>query len=161
MKNAYLAEAKGMKQAFAPADLNGGATTGARIGLKNGSRVAVVVDMGSSTGASVNFTLRQHDAASSGNSKDLEVANPYYHKVDGDTKFTKIEPSTESASYDLSSLFAADGGLVVFEVVEDQLDTDNGFAWFSLDVGDPGAAKVFAAAYVMEADKEPAYELDL
>jgi hypothetical protein len=161
MKNANLAEVKGLKQAFAPKDLNGAATTGARISLKEGDRVAVVISLGTSTAAAVVATLRQHDAATSGNSKDLEVDNLYFHKAGAATKFTKVQPSAAAAAYTLSSIFAADGGIVVFEVEGSQLDINGGFNHFSVNLNDTTAAKLAAAVYVLNADGSPAYELDL
>ncbi len=161
MKNANLAEVKGLKQAFAPKDLNGAATTGSRISLKEGDRVAVVISLGTSTGAAVVATLRQHDAATSGNSKDLAVANHYFHKAGAATAFTKVEPTVEAADYTLSSLFAAAGGIVVFEVEASQLDINGGFSHFSVNLNDSTAAKLASAVYVLNADGAPAYELDL
>lgn len=161
MKNAYLAEDKGLKAAGVPADLNTAGLTGARISLAKSQRMAVVVHMGGSTAATASFTLRQHDAASGGNSKDLEVSNPYYVKASADTKFTKVDPASAAATYDLSATFAGDSGVVVFEVLESQLDVSGGFDHFSINIADPAAAKIFSAVYVAEMSTLPAYEQDL
>lgn len=107
-ENANLAELEGMKQAFAPADLDT-AQTGARIAVKEGDRVAVVLSMGTSTAATVQVTMKQHNAASGGTTKDLSVANNYYHKAGSATSFTKVTPSSPAALVDVSTQFAADG----------------------------------------------------
>lgn len=161
MKNSFLAEHKGLKLGVLPADLNSSGATGERIALDAAHRIAIAVVMGDSTGATASFTLRQHDAASSGNSKDLEVDNNYYHKAGAATSFTKVEPSAASASYDLSSVFGSEEGIVVFEVEGAQLDVENGFDHVSINIADPTAAKVMGVLYVSEPDKMPAYELDL
>lgn len=157
-----LAEKIGLKQAGVPADLNTTGLTGARIKLDKGYRCAVIVSMGDSTGATVEATLRQHDAPSAGNSKDLDSSNPYYHKVGAATSFTKVEPSVAAALKDLSSLFAADEGIAVIEVRAEELDINGGFAYFSVDVANPGAAKIFAVEYALHEVKfSPASELSL
>lgn len=161
MNNAYLGENKGLKIGVLPADLNTSGATGERVFLKEGKRLAIVVQMGDSTGATAEFTLRQHDAATSGNSKDLSIDNPYFHKAGAATSFTKVEPSAAAATYDLSSIFAAEEGIVVFEVVEDQLDVENGFGYVSVNITDPAAAKVMGVLYVMEMENKPAYSIDL
>lgn len=147
--NHLLLEKQSIKLAHLPVDLNTAAITGARISLAKGDRVAVVVQMGTSTAATVQVTLRQHNAATSGTSKNLSVDNPYYHKAAAATVFTKVEPTSAAAVYDVSSIFAADSGILVLEVLAEQLDVDGGFAWFSVDIADSGAAKLASTAYVL------------
>lgn len=160
--NQYLAEEKGLKTAVAPVDMNTAAITGARIKLEKGHRCAVAIHMGTSTAATVQVTLRQHNAATSGTSKNLVVDNSYYFKAGAATSFTKVEPSAAAALIDVSTAFAADGGILVVEVESAQLDTNGGFAWFSVDIADSGAAKLVSAVYVLgEVKNAPAYELAL
>lgn len=160
--NALLMEKQNIKQVMAPVDMNTAAITGARIGLKTGDRVAVVLAMGDSTSATVTATLNQHTAASAGSSKVLSVANPYYHKVDAATTFTKVVPGAAASSFDVSSLFANDPGTVVFEILAEQLDVDGGYAWFSVDFADSAAAKLGAAIYVVSDCRHlPAYSVAL
>lgn len=147
-----------LKQLGAPVDLNTAAVTGARIKLDKGNRLAFIVSMGGSTGATVEFTLQQHNAASAGTSKALSVANPYYHKVAAASVFTKVEPSSAASVYDLSTLFAADEGIAVLEVLAEDLDVQGGFYWASLNIADSGAAKIGSVLYaVHESYFEPAY----
>ena len=156
--NALLLENKNLKVAFAPVDLNTAAITGARIGLQKGGRVAAIISMGTSTAATVQVTLRQHNAASSGTSKNLVVDNPWFHKAGAATSFSKVVPSSAAALVDASTQFASDGGLLVVEILAEQLDVDGGFAWFSIDVADGAAAKLGAGVYVLSDVRHlPAY----
>lgn len=157
----FLAEYVGLK-AEAPVDMNTAAITGARTKIAKGDRLAFVVNMGGSTAALVQMTLRQHNAASSGTSKDLSVANPYYKKVGAATSFTKVEPTSAAALYDLSSDFAGAAGMVVLEVLAEDLDINNGYAWVSLDMADSTAAKLVSVVHVLGKVKEkPAYSIAL
>lgn len=152
MKEAYLAEKTIIKSAFDPVDLNTAAVTGARIKMDKGDRLAIVVNMGDSTSATdVSFFLKQHNAASSGTTKALSVDNPYFTKVAAATSFTKTVPAVPQVDgdYDLTSLFANDQGMVIFEVLAEDLDVNNGFAWVSIDTADAGAGKIGSAVYIM------------
>lgn len=154
----YLGEKITFKQVAAPADLNGAAVTGARIKLDKGFRVAVVATFGDSTAAATDFTMQQHDAASGGNSKVVATSNPYFHKVAAATTFTKV--AVDNASNVVPTVLAGDEGILVFEVLAEDLDVNSGFAWFSLNVADSTAAKVMGAVYVVHNVKgTPAYEL--
>ena len=162
MSNYLFAEENGLKVAFAPVDLNTAAVTGARVKLDTSYKVAVLIDMGTSIAAVVQVTLRQHNAASAGTSKDLASAKPYYHKAGAATSFTKVEPTVAAALKDVSSIFAANGGLLVLEVDASELDINNGFAWFSVDVADSTAAKLGGGVYILNDTKyEPAHLLAL
>ena len=159
---AFLMEKANLKQVVLPVDLNTAAVTGARVSIKGCKRIAFVVSMGDSVGATTQFTLRQHNAAAAGTSKDLSVANLYYKKAGTATKFTKVEPSVAAAMYDLSADFAAEEGIAVFEVLEEDLDVNNGFAWVSMDIADSGAAKLASVLAVLGGpDILPAYSQDI
>jgi hypothetical protein len=156
----FLMEKSNLKQAFAPVDLNTAAITGARVSLKEAKRVAIALSLGSSTAAEVRVTLRQHDAASGGTSKNLEIANRYFHKAGAATVFTEVEPSVAAALYNLDAIFAANGGIVVFEVLAEDLDVNGGFDHISVDIADAGAAKIGAGIYVLHnLDIKPGYEV--
>lgn len=159
LENQKLAECIGLKAVSEPVDMNTAAITGARIGLAQGYKVAVVLHVGDSTGATVQFTLKQHTAASGGTSANLSVDNVYYKKVGAATSFTKVEPSSAAAMYDLSTDLAAEPGIVVFEVDGAQLT--EGYTHFSVDVADSGASKHFSGIYHLATKFEPAYALSL
>lgn len=159
-------EYNNVKEVAAPADLNGAAVTGARISLAKGNRCVVMLHFGDSTAAVVTPSFQQHDAASGGNSKALNVQMNYYHKADGATSFTKVEVRPDdsglSDSVDLASVFAGDGGIVVFEFLAEQLDADGGFDHMSVNVADSTAAKIMSGKYILrDVDKVAAYDQDL
>jgi hypothetical protein len=159
MQNQYLAEHSVLKLQ-GPVDANGG-VTGDRINLDVSSRIAIVIQLGSSAASTVEATLRQHDAAAAGNSKDLEVANKYYYKAGAALSFTKVEPTANAALYDLSAEFSTDGGILVLEVAGEDLDVNGGFNHVSVDLASSGVAKDVAILHVGHASfKKPAFEVE-
>lgn len=158
MKNSLLLETSNLKQSFAPIDLNAAGATGERVSMAASQRIAIVISLGASLASTVSIALKQHDAASAGNSKILELTNPYFVKAGTATKFTKVDVETAEDTYDLSTTFSTVGGLVVFEVLSEDLDVNNGFSHISVDIAAAGAAKVGAAVYVLGDNRfHPAY----
>lgn len=141
---AYLLEKYNAKPCVVPVDMNDAAVTGTRFNMKEQDRVAFIFTMGASTSAVVTFALKQHDAASSGTTKALSVDNPYFVKAGAATVWTRTDPASATDTYDLSTTFAAAAGSVVFEVLSEQLDILNGFAWVSITALDSTAAKLCA-----------------
>jgi hypothetical protein len=161
MESLFL-EKNTLKQVALPADLNAAPVTGARIKLDKGYRCAVKLSFGDSTGAAVTVSFQQHDAATGGNSKAVNVQTNYYVKAGAATSFTKTEIRPDDAglsdSVDLAAQFGSDEGLVVFEFLPEFLDVQNGFAYLSVNVADSTAAKVMAGEYIVCGLKqEPAY----
>ena len=152
-------EVHNIKSAFLPVDMNTAAITGDRVSMAGADRVAIMIHMGDSTAATVQFTLRQHNAATAGTSKDLSVDNVYYKKAGTATSFTKVSPVAAAALYDVGTDFASQEGVVVFEVLSEQLDNDNGFNWVSVDAADSAAAKLGSAVYILRNVRNmPAYD---
>lgn len=140
---AFLMEIANAKVTVDPVDFNTAAVTGVRVPVKGYDRVTFIAVVNSATSATARtFTLRQHNAASSGTSKDLSVSNPYYHKVAAATSFTKVVPSSATAAYDLLALIGDDKAIVVFEVLAEDLDVTNDFNYVSVDTADSGAASI-------------------
>ena len=161
MKEQFLLEQVNLKAAV-PVDMDAAAFAGPRVSLKEGYRLAIICNMGDSVGAAVTFTLKQHNAASGGTSKDLEVANLYYKKAGAATSFTKVEPTVAAAAYNLAADFAAQEGIVVFEVLAEDLDVEGGFTHVSIEAADSGAAKLLSVVHVLHNVKhKPAYEIAL
>lgn len=132
-----------------------------RVKMSKGDRLAIILNMGDSVAAVVDATLKQHNAASAGTSKDLSIANPYYKKAGTATVFTKVEPSSASANYVLTPDFAAQEGQVVFEVLSEDLDMNNGFAWVSIVLADTTAPKLVSVLHVAHKLREtPGYAID-
>lgn len=159
---AFLMEKYNIKQVAGPVDGNTAAITGTRVGMKGYRRIAFVIQLGDSTTAlAVTPTLRQHNAASGGSSKDLSVANPYFKKVGAATKFTKVEPTVAAAAYDLTTDFANDEGILVLEVLAEDLDVNNNFSHVSVDLADTGAAKMVSVLAFCEGGAKPIYGTDV
>jgi hypothetical protein len=155
----FLLEDKGIKQAFLPVDLNTAAVAGERV--KAEDRVSIVVAMGDSTGATVQISLKQHNAASGGDSKALSIANKYYKKAGAAKSFSKVEPEVAADAYDLSADFAAEEGVVVFEVLPEDLDVNGGFSHVSVEIADSGAAKLASGLYIVDCKFKPAHSVEL
>jgi hypothetical protein len=149
MDNHFLLEEYNAKQAIIPVDLNTGANAGARVSLANHKRVAVVVTLGDSTAAVVGISFQQHNAATAGTSKALSIANKYFVKAGAAVVFTQVEPSVAASSFDLAVDFASQEGIVVFEILAEDLDVEGDFSHISVDIADTTAAKVGAAVYIL------------
>lgn len=145
---AFLAEKVNLKTLTLAVDGNTAAITGGRVSMKGCKRVSLVVQMADSTSALVQFSLKQSNAATSGTTKALSIANAYYYKADTATFFTKVEPGSATDAYDLSTQFANAEGIVVFEVLAEDLDVNNDFAWVSVDIADTTAAKLLTVLAV-------------
>jgi hypothetical protein len=161
--NEFLMEKANMKVIADPVDFNTAAITGGRIGMKGYDRITIMLIMNGGTSiTNRTFDLKQHNAASSGTTKALSVDNPYYHKVGSATKFTKVTPASATDSYDLLTLIGDNKSVIVFEVLAEDLDVNNNFAWVSINAGDSGAASLGTIiAFAHEPGTKPAYSLDL
>jgi len=158
MKNNYLLEEGTIKEAFLPVDLNTAPVVGARIGMAKTGRVAIAITMGTSVAALVQFTFKQHNAATGGTSKVVAIANTYYVKAGAATSFTKVEPTVAASMVDLSTDFATNGGTVVFEILAEDLDVDGNFSHISVELADTAAAKLGSGLYIVDDCKfKPAY----
>ena len=157
----FLAEKRNFKIVGGPVDLSTAANGGARVSMKNAERIAFLVIIAAGAAATLQMTLRQHNAASAGTSKDLAVSNPYFTKVGAETKFTKVVPGADVALYDLGTLVGTGQALVILEVLAEDLDRE-GFTHVSLDLADAGAsARLGAILASVESDKMPAYSIDI
>jgi hypothetical protein len=155
---AFLAEKLNLATGLVPVDLNTAANPGLRISMKNAKRVSFVVIMGASTAAVTDFTFQQHNAASAGTTKVLAHDNPYYHKTSAVSVFTKVVPGS-AVSNIVPTAFASLGGVIVFEVLAENLDVEGNFAWVSLDIADSTAAKLGAVIAIVDEDLHPAYAI--
>jgi hypothetical protein len=162
MDNHFLLEEYNAKQAIIPVDLNAGANAGARVSLAKHKRVSVVITLGDSTAAAVDVSFQQHNAASGGTSKALSIANKYFHKAGAATSFTQVEPTAAASSFNLASQFASQEGIVVFEILAEDLDVNGDFSHISVDIADTTAAKVGAAVYILrDGSFTPNYSVDV
>lgn len=133
-----------------PIDLATGNNTGHRLHLRNYGGVAVVACFNNGTAAQApTIVFREHTAASSGTSRDLDVVTVYHKKeeaaLDGDETWTRV---TQTAG-DITNADWDDANevLLVAEVEAEKLSDD--CEWISVDIADTGTAQVGAVFYVM------------
>jgi hypothetical protein len=157
---AFLAEKKGLKQGVL-ASVNATPAVGERIELKELKRVAILVQVAAAASAVLSLSLKQHNAASAGVTKGLEIANAIFHKVGAATSFTKVEPAVASDVVDVFALAGADKALVVVEVLQEDLDVNGDFNYISADIVGDATARIVGIAYVGDAEYCPAYALSL
>lgn len=149
-----------------PVDLAGGAQTGRRVRLRQGTGVAFVyiADVGTA-GEDVDLDVQEHNAASSGTSQDLDVVTYFYKKQDttnntlsNDETWTKVT-QTAASEVDLGAEEGENEMIAVVEVQANQL-SDN-FEWVSVNTTDAGGTAgklgtVLAIVYDLNAMRTPA-----
>ncbi|MCK5882757.1 MAG: hypothetical protein KAG61_03645 [Bacteriovoracaceae bacterium] len=138
--NTYFSEDNGMK-VMAPVDCTGG-LTGEVISLANTDSVAISLNFGTSTSATVAAALKQFDGTTT---KALEIKSAYYIKKDAETVFTKVELNSDAI--DLADL-ADVKGHVIIEVMASDLDHNNGFYGVSVNLTNGAIAKLVAVEYI-------------
>ena len=144
-----------------PVDLATGANTGHRIHMENYGGICFVGYIAVGTAAeNPVFNLQEHDAATAGNSQDLDVVVEYFEKtelaLDGDETWARTAQTADAAVTDVTWDDAGQT-LVAFQVFAEQL-TDT-FEWLSVDVADPGTAHlgcVFAIMFDLKIQRAPA-----
>ncbi len=145
-----------------PVDLAAGASTGARIHLKNYDSVAFVFYKATGGAAEApTLTLQEHTANTGGTSTNLAVIDTYYQKeeatLDGDETWTKVT-QTAAATVTDADWDDANEVMVVFEVHADQLSS--GYEWVSVNIDDPGTtaqvAGLLAIGYNLRQQRTPA-----
>lgn len=146
----------------APVDLAGGAVTGQRVRLRQGTGVAFVyvADAGTA-GEDVDLDVQEHNAASSGTSQDLDVVTHFYSKrgttLDNDEQWVK---STQTAGSEVD-LGADEGENTVLAVVEvSSASLSDGFEWVSVNTTDSGSTAgklgcVLAIVYDLHVQRSP------
>jgi hypothetical protein len=112
--------------------------TGNRVHLKGAEGVTIVIFTGVGTaGGDLHIDLQEHDAATSGNSQDLDIIDHYYLKaavdLDGDDTWTKVE-QTAASEIDFSATSAEEEIIAVVEVQASSLS--DGFEWISVNYPD-------------------------
>lgn len=129
---------------IAPPAATNGVVTGQRIHLKNATGITIVLIAGvASAGDDLQIDVQQHDAASAGNSKDLDVVTVAHLKdalaMANTETWTSITQSAASevaiaASYNTD----IHQNILVVEVQSTDLDRANGYEWVSVNVPDLG-----------------------
>lgn len=148
------------------ADLAAGANTGARVHMKNYGGLCVAAYMGAVSAGTDTFVpdVQQHNAATSGTSKDLDSVTQWYIKfettLDGDEAWTRVTQSAASEISLTGATYAATQVLVAAEIDIDALDTAGGYEWISLDLPDAGtggtrAGCIFYIPYGLKVNRRP------
>lgn len=141
-------------------DLNAAAITGARVGLSKFDKVCVLIAVKAATSPVDEFTLKQHTAVSGGTSKVLSTINPHYIKLLTADIWTKVEPASARSLLDMSATFGNGAAMLAIEVRGDELDQDNGYGWFSVDIADSTAAQLGMGLYILQDPRNaPAYNV--
>ena len=146
------------KTGLTPSDIGASAAESARLDLKKLNRVTVTVALGTGTGTTLDFSLKQHDAAAAGNSKALTSTLPYYYAADVDAAMTRVDAG---GALDADGNLDTAAGIVEVPVHLDDMDADNGFHWASLEIAASGTARIVSMVYHCDTKNKPAYEIEL
>jgi hypothetical protein len=124
-----------------PIDLAAGANTGIRVPMRNYDRVVFVffAEIGTASEDPV-ITLRQADAVTSGNVKNLTAITKVWQKENAGAlppDWTVIDQAA-AATY-TSATGGESNQLIVIEVEASSLDVANGFDHVAIDVADTGS----------------------
>jgi len=134
-------------------DANGGAESG-RIDLSKCNKLQFEVQLAAGVATTCSLNLRQHDAPSAGNSADLVSTVPHYKKTDAETSFTRVDANVAAVS-ELDTV----AGTVLVEVYKE--DLQDGYRYVSLQVANPGAARIVSVSAHLDAKEKPAYQVEL
>lgn len=144
----YLIERTNITAALAPNNYTGAAGAGDWASFQNYHKCLIVIQTGAWAGGTAAVTLDQATTAAGGSTKTLGFSR-YYSKLNTAAAYT--ETAATSDTFDLS----AANTIYAIDVKDDDLDVDNAFDFFQLDVASPGANDDFySAIYIMY---EPAY----
>lgn len=160
MKECFLAEKALPKVIIGNVDLNTAANTGLRIDIKQFERVSFIITLAAGTTTTTHsIALKQHTVATSGTPLALAVSNPYFHKIGAALKFTKVDVTTDTDTYDLHTLLGDSASIVIFEVLPEQLT--QGYRWVSLDIADAGGSQLGSVLAIGHNCKmNPAYAVE-
>jgi len=147
-----------VKVGTGPIDLDAGNNVGARIDMQKFKRVTFIAFAAAgTTPSSHTFSFKQHTAATAGTTAVLSHMNPYFHKLNAETVFTKVQPTVAADAYDLDTLVGDAKYVIVFEILSE--DLTDGYRWVSLDQSDSGGAQLGGIIAVgHSADFKPAYD---
>lgn len=150
LPNNFLAEVVNLCQGFLPVDMASGANDGDYVSLKNYRRCAVILfkEVGTA-GNDPTITLTQAlNVAGSGTTKTLEVKRVWKKQaatnllaVTQYTKSTPADPATNdtfSTNTWTNSELGEQAGIIIVEVMAEDLDIDNGYDCFKAAIGDVG-----------------------
>lgn len=149
-------EKHAIKKGLASQDVSGGAESD-RISLKECLKLTALVRLETGIATDCQVTLRQHDAAAGGNSKDLLSTIPHVYRVDG-SDHVKVEADSVAAK-DVAALDTA-AGYIALQVDPSDLDVNADFNHISVSISDPGAARIASVTYLCETKCEPGHDVN-
>lgn len=136
-----------------PVDLNTGANTGYRISMEDCGGITFVIFAAVGTAASdLPCDLQEHTAYTGGTTQDLDIITNYYHKselaLDNDEIWALV---TQAAASEITDIGGAGTSaefqqIGVIEVSAEQLS--DGYTHLSMDIAQPGAAKIGCCLYI-------------
>ena len=147
-----------------PVDLNAVAVTGDIVSLKGYKRCLAVISFGDGTATTGDLTItvrQQQDVAGTG-VKDLDVLETgrIYTKMAADqtavaalTGWTEETQATADAVY-TDATSGEQAGIWAFEIKSTDLDTDNGFDCFSMNVAATSTAKIASTFYILSEPRQ-------
>lgn len=147
-----------ISQAINVVDLAGGATTGARVHLRNYETCAIVVFKEAGADAEpVTFTVQSHTASTGGTSADLAVITEYFHKteatLDGDETWTRVT-QTAAATFAQASGDSDMQAIICVEIEAASLPA--GHEWISVNGADvTTAGQLGGVLYLLHGMKLP------
>tara|TARA_Y100000310_G_scaffold344956_1_gene460758 strand:+ start:9073 stop:9555 length:483 start_codon:yes stop_codon:yes gene_type:complete len=134
----------------APIDINGGATGGDAVSMKNHDHLTIVIQCGVLGAATPAVTLQQSTAVAEGDGKSLGFSTMWTNAADiGSTDLVKT--AVTSDTFDIAA--TADGGMYIIEVPGDTLDADNNFDVVSVQIADPSTSQLVAVLYILSGAK--------
>ena len=129
------------------------ALTGLRCHMKNYGGIAVVGFFGAVSAGTDTFVMdiQQSDAATGGNTKDLDSVTQWFIKsettLDADEQWTRVTQSAASEISMTGATYSATQVLVVAQIDADDLDVAGGYEWVSVVQADPGSGGTRAGCY--------------
>lgn len=159
LHNLEFLEFADLVPAVIPVDADDGDNTGDRVNMEHYEHLVFVlldgIDAGGGGGDPV-ITARQHDAATSGNSKDLATIDKVWYKV-GSTAVSAVgqwstATQTAAASYDSAAIDGSENEMIlVAQIRARALDQANGYKYASFNISgaDSGNAQLLAALYIL------------
>ena len=154
-----LAHEAQLVQAFNVIDLAAGNNTGDRVNMKLYNHCEIIVNKEpGAVGEPITLTVLQHNAVTGGTSKALPIKHGVFIKSAAtDLTSTGVFTAVAATTANTYALAAGDtAAVVVIPILAEDLDTDGGFTFLSLDIADPGATtgQLGAALYLLT---EPRY----
>lgn len=147
--------------AVTPVNLAAGASTGARLHLRNYEGACIVFYKATGGAAEApTITIQEHNAATAGTSQNLVVVDSFHKKeeatLDGDETWTAV---TQTAAATVTDADWDDANEVLVAIQVEATELSDGFEWISANVDDPGVTSQVAAvlyvAYGLNIQRKP------